>query len=310
MIQRFLARLVAHLDGPLMGLLALLLLISTAVVFSASGENTERVISHLSNIGVALAALLLISHLPPQRLMQFAVPAYILGLFLLLGVAAFGVVVNGSRRWLELGITRIQPSELMRLAAPMMLAWYFHYKQETLRGRDFIVAALMLVLPVGLIAKQPDLGTSLLITASGFYVLFLAGLSWKVILGAGVVAGSTLPLASQHRLHLRRVLGGIRPDRQPVPALALRRHHLARPVAGGQRAFPVRAPAGRRHRAHLLHLRLRQHGHGVGHPAGGGGAAAPGQLRRHLHAHRASGFRHCNERRDTQKACKNIADTR
>jgi rod shape determining protein RodA len=204
-----------------MGLLALLLLVSTAVVFSASGENTERVISHLTNIGVALTAMLLISHLPPQRLMQFALPAYVLGVLLLLGVAAFGVVVNGSRRWLELGITRIQPSELMRLAGPMMLAWYFHYKQETLSGRDFAIAALLLVLPVGLIAKQPDLGTSLLITASGFYVLFLGGLSWKVILGAGVAAGSALPLAWNYLLHdyqRQRVLTLIDPASDPLGA--------------------------------------------------------------------------------------------
>ena len=221
MIQRLLYRMISHLDGPLMGLLGLLLLASTAVVFSASGENTERVISHLTNIGVALGALLLVSHLPPQRLMQFAVPAYVLGVLLLLGVAVFGVVVNGSRRWLELGFTRIQPSELLRLAAPMMLAWYFHYKQETLRGLDFAIAALMLVVPVGLIAKQPDLGTALLITASGFYVLFLAGLSWKVILGAGVAAGSALPLAWNYLLHdyqRQRVLTLIDPASDPLGA--------------------------------------------------------------------------------------------
>ena len=221
MIHRFLSRLVAHLDGPLMGLLAVLLLISTAAVFSASGEDTDRIVAHLTNIGVALGAMLLVAHIPPQRLMQFAPPAYVLGLLLLLGVALFGVVVNGSRRWLELGITRIQPSELMRLAAPMMLAWYFHYKQETLRGRDFVIAAILLILPVGFIAKQPDLGTSLLITASGFYVLFLAGLSWKIILGAAVAAASALPLAWNYLLHdyqRQRVLTLIDPASDPLGA--------------------------------------------------------------------------------------------
>jgi rod shape determining protein RodA len=221
MIQRILGRLVSHLDGPLLGLLALLLLASTAVVFSATSENGERLISHLTNIGVALTAMLLVSHIPPQRLMQFALPVYIVGLMLLLGVTLFGVVVNGSRRWLELGITRIQPSELMRLAAPMMLAWYFHYKQETLRGRDFFIAALLLVLPVGFIAKQPDLGTSLLITASGFYVLFLGGLSWKIIAGAAVAAGSALPLVWNYLLHdyqRQRVLTLIDPASDPLGA--------------------------------------------------------------------------------------------
>ena len=221
MIQRLLIRLVAHLDGPLVGLLLLLLLASTATVFSATGENTERALSHLTNIGVALTAMFVLSHIPPQRLMQFAVPAYALGLALLVGVAVFGVVVNGSRRWLDLGVTRLQPSELMRLAVPMMLAWYFHYKQETLNARDFMVAALLLVLPIGLIAKQPDLGTALLITASGFYVLFLAGLSWKVILGAAVAAGGALPLAWNYLLHdyqRQRVLTLIDPASDPLGA--------------------------------------------------------------------------------------------
>jgi len=221
MIQRLIGRLVSHLDGPLIGLLALLLLASTAVVFSASGENSDRVISHLTNIGVALTAMLLLSHIPPQRLMQFALPVYVIGVLLLLGVALFGIVVNGSRRWLELGFTRIQPSELMRLAVPMMLAWYFHYKQETLRGRDYAIAALLLALPVGFIAKQPDLGTSLLITASGFYVLFLAGLSWKVIAGAAVAAGSALPLAWNYLLHdyqRQRVLTLVDPASDPLGA--------------------------------------------------------------------------------------------
>ncbi len=221
MIRRFLLRLVAHLDGPLVGLLLLLLLLSTATVFSATGENTDRALAHLTNIGVALTAMFLLSHIPPQRLMQFAVPAYALGLILLLGVAAFGIVVNGSRRWLDLGLTRIQPSELMRLAVPMMLAWYFHYKQETLNARDFALAGLLLALPVGLIAKQPDLGTSLLITASGFYVLFLAGLSWKVILGGAAAAGAALPLAWNYLLHdyqRQRVLTLIDPASDPLGA--------------------------------------------------------------------------------------------
>ena len=214
-------RLFAHLDGPLLGLLGLLLLVGTAVVFSASGENSAKVGAHFINLSVALTAMLLVSHIPPQRLMQFALPVYALGLILLVGVALFGIVVNGSRRWLELGVTRIQPSELMRLAVPMMLAWYLHYKQETLCGRDFFIAGLMLVLPVGLIAKQPDLGTSLLITASGFYVLFLGGLSWKIIMGAALSVGSALPLAWNYLLHdyqRRRVLTLIDPTSDPLGA--------------------------------------------------------------------------------------------
>jgi len=219
--RAFFTRLFAYLDGPLVGLLALLLLLGSSVVYSASGENPAKMASHFLNLSVALGAMLLVSHIPPQRLMQFALPAYAVGLILLLGVALFGIVVNGSRRWLELGVTRIQPSELMRLAVPMMLAWYLHYKQETLRGRDFAVAGLLLVLPVGLIAKQPDLGTALLITASGFYVLFLGGLSWKVIVGTAAIVGSALPVAWNYLLHdyqRNRVLTLIDPSSDPLGA--------------------------------------------------------------------------------------------
>ena len=221
MIVRLLTRLFAHLDGPLLGLLGMLLGLSIATVFSASGGSADKMLAHLVNIGIALGAMFLVSHIPPQRLMQFALPAYIVGVCLLLGVALFGVVVNGSRRWLDLGVTRIQPSELMRLAVPMMLAWYFHYKQATLSGKSFLMAGALLLLPVGFIAKQPDLGTSLLITASGFYVLYLAGLSWKVLAGAAVAVAGALPVAWNYMLHdyqRQRVLTLIDPSSDPLGA--------------------------------------------------------------------------------------------
>jgi rod shape determining protein RodA len=221
MISRLIIRLFSHLDAPLFGLLALLLLVSTATIYSASGGNPDRVFAHLSNIGVAFTAMLMVSHIPPQRLMQFAIPAYVLGVILLLGVALFGIVVNGSRRWLDFGITRIQPSELMRLAAPLMLAWYFHYKQATLKQRDFFFATALLLVPVAFIAKQPDLGTSLLITASGFYVLYLAGLSWKILAGAAVAIAAALPMTWTYLLHdyqRQRVLTLIDPASDPLGA--------------------------------------------------------------------------------------------
>jgi rod shape determining protein RodA len=175
--------------------------------------------AHLVNMAIALGVMLVVSLVPPQRLMQFALPIYVLGIALLLGVALFGDVVNGARRWLSLGITRIQPSELMRLAVPMMLAWYLHTRQEFLRGRDFLIAGGLLLLPVGFILKQPDLGTSLLITASGFFVLFLGGLSWRVILGAALGLAAFLPIAWQYFLHdyqKRRVLTMLDPTTDPL----------------------------------------------------------------------------------------------
>lgn len=221
MIRRLLLRTVAHLDGPLTGLLLALLAISVAVVYSATGENTTRALTHFVNVGTALVAMLLISHVPPQRLMQFALTAYVLGILLLLAVALFGIVVNGSRRWLDLGFMRVQPSELMRLAVPMMLAWYLQYKQETLNWRNFLVAFVLLAIPLALIARQPDLGTTLLIAASGFFVLFLGGLPWKVIVGFAVAAGASLPLAWTYLLQdyqRQRVMTLIDPAADPLGA--------------------------------------------------------------------------------------------
>ncbi len=220
-ISYWLRRLFGHIDVPLLALLILLLLLSLVVMFSASGENPAKVVSHMVNMSVALGAMLIISLVPPQRLMQFALPIYVLGLVLLLGVALVGDIVNGSRRWLNLGITRIQPSEFMRLAVPMMLAWYLHFRQETLQRRDFVIAAVLLALPVGFILKQPDLGTALLISASGAYVLFLGGLSWRVILGAAAAFLAFLPIAWNYLLHdyqRGRVLMLLDPTQDPLGA--------------------------------------------------------------------------------------------
>ena len=111
---------------------------------------------------------------------------------MLLGVL-FGEVRNGARRWLNLGFATIQPSEIMKIAVPLMLAWYFHRQEQGMRLRDFAIAAILLAIPVALIVRQPDLGTAILIFASGFFVIFLAGLSWKVIAGLGVAGAASLP---------------------------------------------------------------------------------------------------------------------
>jgi rod shape determining protein RodA len=119
--------------------------------------------------------------------MRFAVPIYTVGLLLLVGVALFGEVVNGARRWLHVGVVRFQPSEIMKIAMPLMLAWYFQRREATLKVRDYVVAALLLAVPALLIARQPDLGTALLVLAAGFYVIFLAGLSWRLIVPVAVL---------------------------------------------------------------------------------------------------------------------------
>lgn len=218
--ERLWRRIMAHLDLPLIGLLGSLLLISVATVYSASEGNPDRLIAHLINIAVAVAAMLLASQIPPQRLLQFTPLAYAAGLVLLVAVALFGEVVNGARRWLDLGITRIQPSELMRLAVPLMVAWYLHQRQESLRPLDYAVAIGMLLLPVVLILRQPDLGTALLITAAGLFVLYLGGLSWRVLAGGAALAVIAAPFA-WHFLHdyqRRRILTMLDPTSDPLGA--------------------------------------------------------------------------------------------
>jgi rod shape determining protein RodA len=152
--------------------------------------------------------------------MRFAVPAYVIGLALLIAVALAGEVVNGARRWLHVGVTRFQPSEMMKLALPLMLAWYFHRREASLRLRDFALGALLLAVPVALILRQPDLGTASLVMAAGFYVIFFAGISWKVLGGlAGLSVAALFPLwGLLHDYQRKRVLTLLDPTQDPLGA--------------------------------------------------------------------------------------------
>jgi rod shape determining protein RodA len=162
----------------------------------------------------------LVAQLAPQTMLRFAVPVYIIGLGFLVAVALFGDVANGARRWLHVGVTRFQPSEMMKLALPLMLAWYFHRKESTLKLRHFAVGALILLVPFGLIVRQPDLGTAALVGAAGFYVIFFAGLSWKVMGGLAALGMAVLPLAwgFLHDYQRRRILTLLDPSTDPLGA--------------------------------------------------------------------------------------------
>jgi rod shape determining protein RodA len=179
----------------LLTLLGLLLLVSLVVIYSASGGNWLRVLAQMTNILVACAALWIVANMPLHYLMRGAVPMYLLGMVLLVAVAFFGEITNGARRWLNIGVTTIQPSELMRIAVPLMMAWYFEKHEALLTLKNYFIATVLLLLPVALIARQPDLGTAILIAASGFYVLFLAGISWRVMLTFLVVIMASMPFA-------------------------------------------------------------------------------------------------------------------
>ncbi len=150
-------------------------------MYSAGFDHGTRFIDHGRNMLIALAILWLVSQVPPQRLMALAVPVYLFGVALLIATALFGISKKGATRWLNIGVTVIQPSEILKLATPLMLAWWFQTCEGRMRAAEWIIAALILLVPFGLVVKQPDLGTSLLILSAGLYVLFFAGLSWKLI---------------------------------------------------------------------------------------------------------------------------------
>ncbi|MGA2548660.1 MAG: rod shape-determining protein RodA [Burkholderiaceae bacterium] len=182
-------------DGPLLGVLAILAILSLVTVYSAGYDFPGRFVGQIRNLCAAFLMMWFLAHVPPQSLMRFAVPIYTVGVGLLVAVALFGTVKKGARRWLDIGVV-IQPSEVMKIGMPLMLAWYFHKHETLVRGRDFLAAAVLLAIPVGLIAKQPDLGTAILVLAAGIYVIYFAGLSWKliapVILALALGAGSLM----------------------------------------------------------------------------------------------------------------------
>jgi len=215
MIRPLWDKLVAPIDGPLMAISGLLLLVGLIAMGSASPERIPTFLVHLT---IAFAIMRVVAQVPPPRLMRYAPPLYLLGIALLIAVALFGDISKGARRWLHLGFMRVQPSELMKIAMPLMLAWYFHKHESLLRFREYVVATLILLVPVALILRQPDLGTSILVFASGFFVIFLAGLPWKVIIGLGATAAAAAPVAWNllHEYQRQRILMLLDPEKDPL----------------------------------------------------------------------------------------------
>ncbi|HTJ54668.1 MAG TPA: rod shape-determining protein RodA [Nitrosospira sp.] len=212
--------LTRYVDGLLLAGILLLMLTGLFTLYSATDASLGRVTNQATNMLIALGIMWLVANIPLQHIMRIALPIYATGLLLLLGVMLFGEINNGARRWLNIGVTRIQPSELMKIAVPLMLAWYFDKHEATLRLRDYAVAALLLLVPVVMILRQPDLGTALLIAASGFYVLFLTGLSWRIIAALGIAGAASLPLAwsMMHDYQRRRVMTLLDPTQDALGA--------------------------------------------------------------------------------------------
>jgi rod shape determining protein RodA len=208
----------AVLDPALLAIIGALALVGLVTLYSAANDFPWRFTDQLRNVALAAAVMFVAANIPPSTLQKLAPPAYLLGVLLLVGVMVAGVTIKGATRWLDVGVTRIQPSEIMRLALPMMLAWYFHKREGSTRPLDFLVAAVLVAVPVGLIMKQPDLGTSLLVVAAGAYVIFFAGLPWRWIAALGVGALAALPLAwsLMHGYQRERVLTLIDPTTDPL----------------------------------------------------------------------------------------------
>ena len=165
-----------------LGLIVLALVAISVITFiSASSGTHVKLVDQARNLVLAFGVMLIVSRIPPKWLEKSAIWIYTIGIALLLAVAAFGLIKKGARRWVNVGIV-IQPSEIMKIAMPMMLAWYFQRREGVLKTWDFGIAALLLILPVALIGRQPDLGTALLVMASGLYVIILAGFPWKYII--------------------------------------------------------------------------------------------------------------------------------
>lgn len=177
-------------DPILLLLIGWLASIGLMAMYSAGYDHGTRFVDHGRNMLLAVGILFVVAQIPPQKLMAIAVPLYALGVALLIAVLLFGITRKGAQRWVNIGVV-IQPSEILKIAAPLMLAWWFHRRESALRAVDFVIAFVLLIVPVALIMKQPDLGTSLLVMAAGLSVIFFAGLPWKLVVPPvllGVVA--------------------------------------------------------------------------------------------------------------------------
>jgi rod shape determining protein RodA len=216
MLRRF-RSLFAVLDPQLALCVVLLLATGLVTMYSAGSDFPGRFAMQVRNMMIALGIMWAVASVPPARLLRYAAPLYAAGVLLLLAVFMVGEIKKGSRRWLYIGFD-IQPSEMMKIAMPLMLAWFFHQYSGMRRGKAFAVAGVLLLIPAALIMKQPDLGTALLVLAAGCYVIILAGLSWKALAAFAVAAAASLPLAWPllHDYQRQRVLTMLNPEADPL----------------------------------------------------------------------------------------------
>ncbi|MGC3871928.1 rod shape-determining protein RodA [Halomonas sp. GXIMD04776] len=210
-----------HVDPWLLGLLLVLMLAGLVVLYSASGQRLPVVMAQATRLGVAVVTMLVLAQFTPGTLYRWSLPLYAAGFLMLVAVEVMGDVGMGAQRWLVIpGVVRFQPSELMKLAMPMMVAAYLHRRPLPPRIKDILICAAIIGAPVVLIAKQPDLGTSLLVACAAIFVLLLAGLSWRLIAFLGAAAAAALPLLwlNMHAYQRQRVLTFLNPESDPLGA--------------------------------------------------------------------------------------------
>lgn len=209
-----------HIDALLLFLLLVLSSVGIVILISAGHEDLGLINRQAIRLAIAFIAMLFIAQVPPHILKMLSPWLFILGVLLLIGVLFFGDVGKGAQRWLNLGFVRFQPSELLKLATPMMIAWYLSERQLPPSFKHILFATLFIAIPTFLIAKQPDLGTSILIATSGIAVLFLAGISWKLIAGVAISLGASAPVlwSFMKEYQQRRVLTLFDPESDPLGA--------------------------------------------------------------------------------------------
>jgi rod shape determining protein RodA len=211
-----------HIDLPLLSGLFIICVVSLIVLYSASGESLASVINQAIRFGVGFVVLLILAQIPPRTLNRWAPAFFTIACLLLVLVLFFGVIVNGAQRWLQIpALGRFQPSEMMKLALPVMVAWYFSQRTLPPKFLDVLVALIIIAVPTALIGTQPDLGTAILVGMSGIIILFFAGLSWRIISAAGVMAIVAVPLMYLYVLQdyqRRRIDTLFNPEADPLGA--------------------------------------------------------------------------------------------
>jgi rod shape determining protein RodA len=218
MLEHLTTRFRTNIDSILMNLITSALVIGLFTLYSASEQNINLVLNQLLYISLGLILLLITASIHPKYYKKLALPIYIFSLLLLFAVMFVGQSSHGAKRWLNLGIFKVQPSEIMRIVVPISMAWYLSMRENKRHAIDYLIASLFFILPVILIIDQPDLGTGLLITASGFYILFLAGLNWKFFVGCAVGLFSLAPVIWAHLYDYQknRLLILLDPNQDPL----------------------------------------------------------------------------------------------